>query len=138
MWRGGLKWHSTHLQFVSPSLCCLCVCSRCWGGPGKGSGEHSAASVPASRAQPGLILQGLPLLWQVLPHLSSSQSSSADTHRSVYVQGYHFPGQVQAHCISLTMKHLLSSCKIYFTTSADIPSGVRLTYWFMNIGLIRY
>ncbi len=31
-----------------------------------------------------------------------------------------------------------TSCKIYFTACTDIPSGVSLTYWFMNIGLIRY
>lgn len=107
VWRAGLKWHSTHFPFVSPSLCCLCVRSRCWGGLGEGSGERSAVSVPASRAQSGLVLQGLPLLWQVLPHLPPSQSPSADTHRSVRPRISLPLPSVGIECISPAIKHLL-------------------------------
>lgn len=107
VWRAGLKWHSTHLPFVSPSLCRLCVRSRCWGGLGEGSGERSAVSVPASWAESGLILQGLPLLWQVLPHLPSSQSPSADTHRSVRLRISLLQPNAGIECISPAIKYLL-------------------------------
>lgn len=83
---------------------------RCWGGPGEGSGEHSALSAPASWAQPGFVLQGLPLLWKVLPHLPSPEGPPADTHRSVrpssHVLNIH-PELLQQFII------YWSSCNIY-------------------------
>ena len=103
VWRG---WFEVALN--TPSICLsllvLSLRSRCWGGLGEGSGEHSAVSVPASRAEPGLLLQGLPLLWQVLPHLPSSQSPSADTHRSVHPK---ISILRCIDCISPAIKHLL-------------------------------
>lgn len=137
VWRTSLKWHSTHLPFVSPpppspqpSLCCLCVCSRCWGGRGEISSKHSATTIPGSWAVSGLVLQRLPLLWQVLPHLPSPESPSADTHRSVHQS-------LPSHFFTYyTFIVLHAKCTLLHALTSLL--GARLTYWWMNIGLVTY
>ena len=126
VWRAGLKWHSTHLPFVSPSLCCLCVrvlqmLGRTWGRqqgafsrlcPSIASGvwPHPPRTAPtvASRSGPPII----------------SRFTCGYTQVSI-PQDVTSPGRVQAERAFLQQLNIYcTSCKIYFITCADIPSGL--------------
>lgn len=114
----GWKWHSAHLPCV--------FLRRCRGGRGRQGGrERPAGAAPAApRAQPGLVLQGLPLLRQVLPHLPPPQGPPADTHRSV---------SGSALATSPPMKHLSSLMQnSQAPLVLTLLLGVRSTYWFMS------
>ena len=72
---------SLHLSTPPPNTSLPLCCYRCGRRPDKERRGRAAPHTPAQGARRGLGHEGLPLLWEELPHLPPPEGPSEDTHR---------------------------------------------------------
>lgn len=128
---GGLVWSSTQHTFYL-SLRVLQMLGMTWG---RRRGSFS-------RLCPSIASEAWPRPPRIAP-TAESPSAPPTTSRSIcgYTQVSTSTNPSQPLLQSAFLYQLnmyCTSCKMYSTRCTDNPSGVRLTYWFMSSGLIKY
>lgn len=106
VWGAGLKWHSTHLPFVSPSLCVLQMLGRTRAKQRGAFSRLCPSTVSAARARP-------PRIAPTVASLSAPPITSRSTCGYTQVSMYSALVMHRSHLNRSQLNIYCTSCKIY-------------------------